>query len=260
VQYLVDFQYDYASAYREGRCYLSPGQAGDAFADECVDAPGRPGTPLVVLWGDSHAAHLYPGLRRLQAEMPFRLAQFTASACPPLRALDVPLHPSCREINESVLVRIRGLRPQVVLLAARWDVYKISSLDETVKALRQITSARIVLLGELPNWTDRIPRLLFNEVRRQPLAGVPSRLPFFAGSWEPADRVLRERAERLGVVFVSAYGILCNAGGCLVKMGQGPWGITTWDDHHLTSEGSAFVVHRLAPRLFEPRRQAAPSG
>ena len=113
VQYLVDFQYDYASAYREGRCYLSPGQAGDAFADECVDAPGRPGTPLVVLWGDSHAAHLYPGLRRLQAEMPFRLAQFTASACPPLRALDVPLHPSCREINESVLVRIRGLRPQV---------------------------------------------------------------------------------------------------------------------------------------------------
>ena len=254
VQYLVDFEYDYATAYREGRCYLGADQPRAAFAAECVDAPATAGAPLVVLWGDSHAAHLYPGLRRLQRDVSFRVAQFTGAACPPLLSLDSVIQPFCRRINQAALDRIRRLRPQVVLLAARWDTYDYSHLAETVAAVRRRAGrARIVLLGQLPNWTDRIPRLLFNEVRRHPLGGVPSRLPFLDGQEDRADRQLRERAERLGVEFVSAYGILCNDDGCLVKMGTGPGGLTTWDDHHLTSEGSAFVARRLAPRLFTRR-------
>ena len=255
VQYLVDFNYDYASAYREGRCYLTSGQTQEAFADECVDPPGAAGMPLLVLWGDSHAAHMYPGLRALQRDRPFRMAQFTGSACPPLLSLEIAAQPYCRDVNEAVLDRIGRLRPQVVLLGARWDVYDYSRLDQTVERLRRAGVARVVLLGQLPNWTDRIPRLLFNEVRRDPLGGIPRRLPFPLGREDDADRALRERAERLGVVFVSAYRMLCNAEGCLVKLGTGPGGLTTWDDHHLTSDGSLFVATRLAPHLFAPARR-----
>jgi lysophospholipase L1-like esterase len=78
---------------------------------------------------------------------------------------------------------------------------------------------------------------------------VPHRLPFLDGNYEGADRVLREQATRLGVDFVSAYGILCNADGCLVRLDGGSGTLTTWDDHHLTSEGSTFVVRALAPWL-----------
>jgi peptidoglycan/LPS O-acetylase OafA/YrhL len=249
VQALVDFQFDYASAYRERRCYLMPDQPRTAFAPECVDAQTATGEPLVVLWGDSHAAHLYPGLRQLQHEAPFRLAQFTGSACPPLLAFDVPAQPFCRDVNDGVIARIASLHPQVVLLAARWDVYGYSHLDETVGALRQVTTARIVLLGQLPNWPERVPRLLFNEARRHRFTEVPHRLPFLDGDYDRADRVLRERAMRLGVEFVSAYGILCNPSGCLVRLDGDSGALTTWDDHHLTSAGSAFVVRALAPRL-----------
>jgi peptidoglycan/LPS O-acetylase OafA/YrhL len=250
VQALVDFQYDYATAYRERVCYLMADQPGTAFGTDCVDERAGPTAPLLVLWGDSHAAHLYPGLRRLQRDVRFRLAQFTAGACPPLRSLDVPLHPSCREINERVLDHIATLRPQVVLLAARWDVYRQSTLDDTVAALRRVSRARIVLLGQLPNWPERVPRVLFNEARQRRFSVVPDRLPYFDGNYDRADRGLREHAERLGVEFVSGYGTLCNAEGCLVKMGGAAGGLTTWDDHHLTSEGSAIVVRALAPRLF----------
>jgi hypothetical protein len=51
------------------------------------------------------------------------------------------------------------------------------------------------------------------------------------------------------VEFVSAYGILCNPSGCLVRLDGDSGALTTWDDHHLTSAGSAFVVRALAPRL-----------
>jgi peptidoglycan/LPS O-acetylase OafA/YrhL len=51
VQALVDFEYDYAAAYRERRCYLMPDQPQSAFAPECVDADDGTGAPLVVLWG-----------------------------------------------------------------------------------------------------------------------------------------------------------------------------------------------------------------
>ena len=250
VQALVDFEYDYAAAYRERTVLSDAGPAAERVrARMCrcrrCQRPRRSWccgairTPRISI----------RACAELQHEVRFRLAQFTGSACPPLLAFDLPAQPFCRDVNDSVVARIAGLRPQVVLLAARWDVYGYSHLADTVAALRRASRARIVLLGQLPNWTERVPRLLFNEARRHHFAVVPHRLPFLDGNYDRADRVLREQATRLGVEFVSAYGILCNADGCLVRLDGGPGTLTTWDDHHLTSAGSTFVVRALAPRL-----------
>src|ERR1700682_835929 len=73
--------YDMQKEYRYKRCFLEvSSQSGDEFAPECIDAADTPGKALVFLWGDSHAAHLYPGLRNLQKGMPFRIAQYTGCA------------------------------------------------------------------------------------------------------------------------------------------------------------------------------------
>ena len=40
-----------------------------SFADECVDRDRR---PLVLIWGDSTAGALMPGLRKAQADAGFR--------------------------------------------------------------------------------------------------------------------------------------------------------------------------------------------
>ncbi len=250
VQYLADFEYRYDGPYRERRCYLMPDQDREAFAPDCVDGGGGSAGPLVVLWGDSHAAHLYPGLQRLQRSRRFRVAQFTGSACPPLLAVDVATQPHCRDINDSMLARIRRLKPVAVLLAARWEVYPQDHLDQTVAAIKRVSNTRVVVLGPLPNWANRIPRILFDAVRRNPRGGVPRRVALRDGKYDRLDKALRQRALRLGAEYVSGYRILCDATGCLAKLSGGAAGLTTWDDHHLTTEGSVFVVERLADRLL----------
>ena len=92
VQALADFTYRPEAIYRERVCYLMPDQPPSALAPECTEsAPAD--RPLVVLWGDSHAAHLYPGLQDLQTRTPFRLAEFTGSRCPPLLGVETPTQP-----------------------------------------------------------------------------------------------------------------------------------------------------------------------
>ena len=50
-----------------------------SFAETCVDRDRR---PLVLVWGDSTAGALIPGLRRAQQTRDFGIAQFTSSSCP----------------------------------------------------------------------------------------------------------------------------------------------------------------------------------
>ena len=52
--------------YRAGKCLLYAAQSFADIAPECTDAPDGH-KPLLVLWGDPHAAALYPGLKALQA-------------------------------------------------------------------------------------------------------------------------------------------------------------------------------------------------
>ena len=51
-----------------------------AFADECVDRNQR---PLLLVWGDSTAGALMPGLRKAQQTRGFGIAQLTSSSCIP---------------------------------------------------------------------------------------------------------------------------------------------------------------------------------
>jgi peptidoglycan/LPS O-acetylase OafA/YrhL len=265
VQALVDFSYRYERPYREGTCYLLPDQSADALARECVEQTPA-SQPLVVLWGDSHAAHLYPGLRRLQSTRGFRVAQFTGSRCPPLLGIDTPMQPHCQSVNRLALARMRALRPAIVLMAARWEAYEWATLDETVAAVRRATPARIVVMGRVPAWEARLPRLLFAYVRSHPQQPLPGRMFFGVADWVwEVDRQVRARADEAGVEYLSALDALCTDEGCLARVSDRSDSVTAWDDAHLTATGSEYLVSRVSGELFArwrparrpPRRQSA---
>jgi hypothetical protein len=246
VQRLATFTYDYATAYREGTCFLKPDQGPSAFTAACVESSGR---PLVLLWGDSHAAHLYPGLRSLERSHRFRLAEYTASSCPPFVSYASSDRPECAGVNTAVLARIRQLHPARVVLSAAWEQYpSVEPLVGTVAALRAAGVRSIVVVGPVPKWQDGLPQALFASYRRTHV--VPRRMSFaLMSSPVQANEQLKRLVPRLGVPYVDALALLCDAHGCITRTGDDLADVTVWDGSHFTDSGSRLFARLAAPAL-----------
>jgi peptidoglycan/LPS O-acetylase OafA/YrhL len=254
IRALAAFHYDsdrdfYEQAYREGDCFLSAKATFADIAAQCVD-DARGTTPLVALWGDSHAASLYPGLRELQKQGAFRIAQFTASACPPIIGLHSERRRNCESFNDSVIVRFRSLLPDVLILEAHWALYSgangwpdfdISMLRRTIEALQAMGIHRIVVMGSLPTWKIHQPRIAFELWRQEGV--IQDRTAKFLDA-EPfsADRSVRSAVLGTEATFISPIDFLCESGACLISTDPHIATPVAWDNDHLSLAGSAFLV------------------
>src|SRR5262249_31175954 len=147
--------------WRDHQCFLMRGDERLDFTSTCVD----PERPLVALWGDSAAASLMPGLRDLQSDHRFGVAQFTTSGCQPLLVASAETDAPCARGNHEVLSRLSEARPQAVLLTALWRT-NADELKPTIDALHAIGVRRIIVLGRVPVWQDGLPNLVAVYYRR----------------------------------------------------------------------------------------------
>ena len=215
-----------------------------SFADGCVDRDRR---PLVLVWGDSTAGALLPGLRKAQEVSAFGIAQFTSSSCIPALNADIAGTPNCRAINDKVLSLARQIRPDIVLLHGTWEKY-LDNVAETVAALKQQTGARVVVLGPVPVWKRGLP----GEVLRYYMLHhrlIPERSSQAVSSnWY--DAIMRAKLLPSGAEFISASDALCNADGCLTRIGDTARDISASDQVHLTEKGSIFLVQSIIDALL----------
>jgi peptidoglycan/LPS O-acetylase OafA/YrhL len=248
VQYLANYKFDttlYRDATYRDTCLLYLDQDYHAFGN-CVDNDG-PNRPLLMLWGDSHAAQLYSGLREIQRDAGFSLAQFTAGACPPAPGIKVPGHRACPEINDFVVAKIKELRPAAVIMAASWWAYpntQYEALSNTISELKKAGIERIWIVGPVPVWNPSLPGRLIEFYKTSSPARVPYRMQG-AQTFTDIDQILREIATTLHVGFVSAIDAFCNPEGCVTRTGEGPEGLVVWDAAHLTKAGSRLLADRI---------------
>lgn len=233
-----------SALWRFHQCLLDLGRE-TSFADNCVDRDRR---PLVVVWGDSTAGALLPGLRKAQETRSFGIAQFTSASCVPVLNVDIPGTPNCRAINDKVFSLIRDVRPDIVVMHGTWDRY-LDQIAETAAALRRETGARVVVLGAVPTWRRGLP----NEVLRYFLLYhglIPARWSGGVTSgW--FDAVMREQLAPAGAEFVSAWDVLCNGEGCLTRIGDSAGDITASDGIHLTEKGSVYLIDAVIGRVLD---------
>jgi peptidoglycan/LPS O-acetylase OafA/YrhL len=249
---LANYHFDYAKAYREGTCFLRPEQGPDDFRT-CPDNPAS-GLPSVFLWGDSHAAHLYPGLKAA-SQGRFALTQLTASLCPPIMGIATPSRPHCKAINEYVMARIVAERPDEVMLSAYWGLYDFSTLTATIDRLAKAGIHRIVIVGPVPEWSEPLPVLLSHQATESPASGtIPQRT---TSGLNPRTRLVDGRLahslEPSPATYVSMFSILCDEHGCLVRAGDDAASITAWDASHLTTAGSTYAAEHFPESAFPPK-------
>ncbi|MGJ5136712.1 acyltransferase family protein [Bradyrhizobium oligotrophicum] len=236
-----------ARFWRADKCLLKPDQSAADFAAECAGT-GR--HPLVLAWGDSYAASLYPGLAHFASERGFDVAEFTASACPPLLGFVHPERRFCKGANDFVIQKIAELKPDLVLLYSTWsygpdDIR--SGLDRTVPALRELKVPRIVLLGPPASWLgESLPANLL-DYYFQTHSLLPARTKFRSNeNWTRVqDEFLEAQAQRVGIQYISARRIMCNEDGCLARIGPDGSELTAYDLGHLTYPGSIFVAKQV---------------
>lgn len=258
----ADLQRDSITAYRIDTCFVS---RDVAFAPECDDAVPAD-TPRLVLWGDSHAAHLYPGLRALQLDdRGFRLSQYTAAGCPPIFGFAAVESKFCRAVNDRVHERLRQLKPDTVVLAARqWHNYDGPDKDAaavdaliraTLRELRALGVRRIVVIGRVPTWRTP-PKRVLAQAFRQLAAGlitavqIPLRDSGHLDSNHGDDNErLRRLFESEGAGFISPTPTFCNPAGCLLAVPDGGTPVTH-DGSHLTPAASEFFARERAREIL----------
>jgi peptidoglycan/LPS O-acetylase OafA/YrhL len=235
---------------------LAP-QNNAGFRDKCfLEAPGarldgnciEPGNkPLLFLWGDSTAAALYPGLKKAEETIPFRLARFMVPGCAPILAAGI----GCDANNDRIFAFVKSSRPEIVLLHAMWDrTHNLDRLAETIGQLKALNIPRIVILGPVPLWKRTLPNALVNAYRLRHViadriaAGVTG-----AGS----DEQMLAFSQANGVEYISAWRALCDGEGCLTRVGPTADDVITTDIVHLSNAGSKFLIGEIARSLFPPQ-------
>jgi peptidoglycan/LPS O-acetylase OafA/YrhL len=233
------------AAMREGTCFLRPDQGANEFASACT-----PVGLTVLLWGDSHAAQLYPALA---ASLPRQqLAQLTASACPPL--IDVAVHdrPHCADINRFVVAWVARQRPRTVVLAGNWSAYPHHDVTATLRALKAAGVETILTIGPFAMFTRSVPLLLIEAMANDPK--LPERLTSpMLERLRAIDARLRDVSAAERTLFASPLAAACPAGDCLVTSSRGSEPLLIWDVSHVTAAGAAFAVRQVIEPVLKSR-------
>jgi hypothetical protein len=221
---------------RSGRCFLhSRTRFEDFESGLCLRRTA--GRPTYMLIGDSHADHLYPGLRDAYGANADVL-QATATGCKPLLADEggaTPCAQMTRFIYEDYL---RNHRVDLLVISARWGAEDLPDIAATVSGLKA-RGIHAVLIGPTPEYDFRLPRLLARVANGGTHVVARDHL---LPEYRALDGKLRRVIEASSGAYVSPYQALCNDAGCDALAGNAP---LFYDTGHLTRQGSILLVSRL---------------
>jgi peptidoglycan/LPS O-acetylase OafA/YrhL len=219
------------------------------------EAGAADGAPAILLWGDSHAAHLTEGLDRAARAADLKIVARTIGGCAPggfpaaLHGHGDPVWVDCATFNEAVIRSIPSLQSEYglrgVVIAGEWSDRWTGwdrQLEAHVNEIRR-SGLRVVLMRDVPVFPAdfitcasrrgpdacALPR---DEVERRVATTEAGLTRIGAGKpdvriWSPLDALCPER--RCPAVL----------GGRLLYRNR----------NHLTIDGSALLAPAMAPTL-----------
>ena len=240
-QLLTNFQPpNLKELFLQGTCFLDPDQGISSFVLETCFPEKR---PVAILWGDSHAAHHYNGLKQELGTAGYSLGMFTASACTPIIGRAVDGRPHCKDINDFVLSLINSRKPEIIILAAFWKPFVMDGLEKTLGLLAQ-HDISVVVLGNTPIFQESVPVYLSRAADKDIKVSDRS-------AAEAAMRAMLQTKKIGNVRYISLQEAACPAGRCALADKSGrPY---YFDEGHLTQEGSRWIAGKIVPNILVSR-------
>jgi hypothetical protein len=239
--------YNYQGLYRSGTCF---GPDNGVFGDSCLFFASR--KPNWLLWGDSFAAHYFPGLRAFTVPRGVNLLQATQPACMPTLNAAAQGNASCRDLAAQMESFFGNHKPDLVVMAGDWLEYgrtsrfdgMIADLTRTIASLNDI-GITVALLGPAVQFKARLPSMLM----RAHLREVEARADDFVLSdiFIFDERMKAALPAHEKFAYVSVTDAVCPLRQCPLTLDGGV--PLAWDHAHLTAEGSSYVMGKVAPLL-----------
>lgn len=230
--------YDPETKTRFPACWLNETKTFSDYYDECGKGP-------LLIWGDSHAAMLYPGLNKMFGDV----AEYTRNGCMPL--VD-DVYPACAAGNRAILQKINEEKPKTVILFAAWLNYPVkwgeewpfaNALRQTIRGLHAAGIEDVLVLGPAPFWDPALPTAAFTYWSEHGL--LPAMLKPSDRPHEAANETLNHISTTEGARFLSVYDALCDQGECRTHTPRSASELISWDYGHFTWQGAEYVAHLL---------------
>ena len=243
--------YDSLDSWRLGACFLNPKFNFDSFSPSVCLQPD-PHRRNYLLFGDSLAADLYPGLQKVFPEL--NIMQATSAACLPLRApsqVETQYLQNCAKMNDFIYGSyLQQHPPDVVLLAAGWSPSALPQLEKDIRWLQQ-QHLQVILFGPPIEYDLPLPRLLAVSVRYHNSDTLAHHQRPTAYQLDLQMAKLAKDKWKVG--YISVFQILCspqtNSQSQTLDLHcpvQTPSGIPVlFDEHHFTVEGSVLFAQAI---------------
>ena len=239
VRAFANFAYPFDVEWRTGTYFLSDPYVVPGFKEDQNEVDPR--KPSIVIWGDSHAAGLTRGFdarfgsafnivqRTIRSHLPFL----------PIGGEELPENKYDRQILET----IRLIRPKYVVLHGNFPNAGWRPILETIQQIQNVSDAKVIVVGPVPQWYGGLPLQLCNYYRTHKTEPLPYHMNFGERP-EPAEveAELRPAVEATGATYLSALQLLHKPDGMVVRTGDAPDSILSFDDAHLTTAGAIYLV------------------
>ncbi len=241
-------------------CHAKQSDVGGNLGDfaHCLagKADATPGYDVLV-WGDSHADHLMPGIAEAALHSNLEVRQATISGCSPIsKYIDyTAFSRDCAKIYESALDEAATQRDlDAVVVSSSWAT-ALPAIYETVghhsdaeterlftNALRSVLAhirskvphKQIVLIGTTPMFDLALPRCFAREAKLGTSGTCAERVPT-DDHWGPvADRIIAKMAGE-DITVVLPRHAFCHGRFCETRLNGN---ILYYDDDHLSVAGS----------------------
>ena len=238
---MLDFLKYRPEGIHAGTCFISLGEHtfSDFQPSTCLRIASD--KPNVLVFGDSHAAHLWPGLSEIYPQINF--LQATASGCRP--SYDIDGQPSCSRLADFVLHEfIPSNKLDGVILSARWKNRDDLERIKTTALRLQAQGVHVIVFGPIVEYTLPLPRVL--ALQYASITDGPG--PYRKSDRQGLDRAFSREMHDAGIEYISVYNAIC-APDCTVWLEEDKVPLQ-FDYGHLTKAGSRELARRIGPQFL----------
>lgn len=202
----------------------------------------------VMIWGDSHAQALSPGIVKYIPKT-WQVLQVATSGCAPNSEISSPSSTKqCDQSNYFAIKTIKEAKPDTVVIAQDKGI-ATHTMAEITRHLKSLGVKRVLFLGPAPRWTAFLPKIFARKLWIE----KPDRS--FVGIDTDILKINEQRMKEFNsndiAIYVDVIGLFCNTGGCITYTDEDIYtSLTTWDYGHLTPSASRYLAKNLLIKMI----------